>query len=290
MKRFALLCLVLAAAFAFGQNPATTNPLDPLNAKWVQGTGPGYAPSKGSGLTLNIAPGTANCAGTKITYAGGTLTMTASATNYVYLDTTASCAPAANTGGYPSSGIFLATVVAGSSSITSITDDRTFFFAGGGGGTYTAANPLNLTGSVFGLKEGAGVGNDGSGNLTTVGHQPGEIAPGPACPLGCSDGQVIALAPLSFAVTVPSGCTHSYMGAQTAPTNSVTFTFYQLAGGPTGTATAFATATFSALSNTATFTCSSSQPFAEGDWLEIVGPTPHDPTLASIGAGVYVTR
>src|SRR5581483_7832333 len=82
-----------------------------------------YEPTAGSGLTLNIGAGTAYC-GTAVSYAGGTLSMTGSTTNYVFLDPTASCAPGKNTTGFPSSSRPIAVVVAGSSSITSVTDVR----------------------------------------------------------------------------------------------------------------------------------------------------------------------
>ena len=84
-----------------------------------------YWPTAGSGLTLNLSPGYANCAGTVATYAGGTLTMTASTTNYIYLNTASSCIPAAKTTAFTAADIPLATVVAGGSAITGITDVRT---------------------------------------------------------------------------------------------------------------------------------------------------------------------
>lgn len=65
--------------------------------------------------------------------------MTASTTNYVYLDPSSSCAPAVNTTGFTSSLIPIATVVTGSSTITSITDDRTFFQQGGSSGSVVAS-------------------------------------------------------------------------------------------------------------------------------------------------------
>ena len=55
-----------------------------------------YTPTAGTGLTLNIAAGTALCGSppSPTNYAGGALTMAASATNYVYLDPTQTGAPA----------------------------------------------------------------------------------------------------------------------------------------------------------------------------------------------------
>lgn len=101
--------------------------LQGINSKWANGVAPGYAPTKGSGLTLNIGAGTSFAGNVRHAYAAGTLAMTNTATNYVFLDTTASNAPAVNTTGYPTSGIPIATVVCAGGVITSIQDDRTWF-------------------------------------------------------------------------------------------------------------------------------------------------------------------
>lgn len=131
------LVLALLSTFNFqlstvllGQQAQTSNaPIFSANAKYVQGVGPGFWATAGSGLTLNIAAGTAYC-GTPpalVNYAGGTLTMTASSTNYVYLNPASSCAPAANTTGFSWGQVPIAKVVTGSSSITSITEARLWF-------------------------------------------------------------------------------------------------------------------------------------------------------------------
>lgn len=113
-----------------GQQAQTSNaPIFSANAKYVQGVGPGFWATTGSGLTLNIASGTAYC-GTPpalVNYGGGTLTMTASSTNYVYLNPASSCAPASNTTGFSWGHVPVAKVVTGSSSITSITEARLWF-------------------------------------------------------------------------------------------------------------------------------------------------------------------
>jgi len=132
MKKIFLLMFALlwiATAAKAQQLQTQTAPLFAANAKYVNGTSAGYAPTAGSGLTLNISAGRVNCSSTMTNYTGGTLTMTASATNYVYLNTASSCAPASNTTGYSSTTIPIATVVTGGSTITSITDDRTLGFA-----------------------------------------------------------------------------------------------------------------------------------------------------------------
>jgi len=110
------------------QAPAGT-PLYSVNAKYVNGVAPGYWATPGSGLTLNLSAGTAYCGNppAPLSYPGGTLTMTASATNYVYLDPANNCAPAASTSAFMAGEVPIATVVTGASSITSVTDARTWF-------------------------------------------------------------------------------------------------------------------------------------------------------------------
>src|SRR5438093_5314390 len=121
MKRFSLAFLLSLVTWnltpgtshlLYAQQPSTNAAVFPTNSSWVNGIAPGYRPSAGSGLTLNIGGGTVMCpAGTIVNYTAGTLTMTNATTNYVYLDLTASCAPASNTTGFTSSGIPIATVV-----------------------------------------------------------------------------------------------------------------------------------------------------------------------------------
>jgi hypothetical protein len=132
----ALLGLLLLSTFSFqlstahAQQPQTSvAPIFSANAKYVQGVGPGYWPTAGAGLTLNLAPGTAYCGNPPVlvTYAGGSLAMTDGATNYVYLDPAASCAPAKNTTGFGVGIIPLAKVVTAGGTITSVTDARGWF-------------------------------------------------------------------------------------------------------------------------------------------------------------------
>jgi hypothetical protein len=131
--------LIIAAALGglsvcSAQQPQTQiAPTSAINAKYVNGVAPGYAPTAGSGLTLNLGGGTANCAGTIEQYAASTLTMTASMTNYVYLNTAALCVPAVKTTIFTTADIPIAAVVTSGSAITAITDDRTLFNSGTGG-------------------------------------------------------------------------------------------------------------------------------------------------------------
>lgn len=138
MKRdLVSVCLLLFVSYfllptsAFSQQPQAPSgtPLYAANAKYVNGVAPGYWPTAGSGLTLNVSAGTAYCGNPPalVNYAGGTLTMTAGTTNYVYLDPANNCAPSVSTSAFATDQIPIAKVVAGSSSITSITDARTWF-------------------------------------------------------------------------------------------------------------------------------------------------------------------
>lgn len=138
-----LYLLFFVAVVASAQNPQTqTAPLYAVNAKYTNGVAPGYYPTAGSGLNLALGPGTANCSGTIETYAGGTLALTASTTNYVYLNTASSCAPAVKTSAFGSTDIPIAVVVTGSSTISSIVDDRTPF-------SVPAANSMSSTPNII---------------------------------------------------------------------------------------------------------------------------------------------
>jgi hypothetical protein len=128
----------LTTALAQQPQAQSGQPIYSVNAKYTQGVGPGYWPTPGSGLTLNLAAGTVTCDQTSVSYAGGTLTLAASATNYVYLDESNSCVPTSNTTGLTDVGIPIASVTTNSSSITAVTDLRTWFM-GGKNVTYDAA-------------------------------------------------------------------------------------------------------------------------------------------------------
>lgn len=142
MRKLVLLALAAAACFsssAIAQQGQTsdvnfTEPLIHDNSFWVQGLAPGYWPTctnsgalaTCSGLTLYLTSGTVWCQGTIRNYAGGTLTLTNNATNYVYLDPTANCAPAASTSTFTATQVPIAVVVTASGAITTITDDRSW--------------------------------------------------------------------------------------------------------------------------------------------------------------------
>jgi len=116
---------------AFAQQPQAPagTPLYSVNAKYVNGMAPGYWATAGSGLSLNVSAGTAYCGNPPlpVSYPGGSLTLTASATNYIYLDPANSCTPTASASAFTTGDIPIATVITGTASITSIADDRTWF-------------------------------------------------------------------------------------------------------------------------------------------------------------------
>jgi hypothetical protein len=133
MKRVPAVLMMFTATAAIAQNPQSQAPLYAANAKYVNGVAPGYAPTQGSGLTMNLGPGGANCSGTITSYVGGSLTLTANTTNYIYLNTSSGCVPAVKTSAFSATDIPLATVITGASTITSVMDDRTIFNASTGG-------------------------------------------------------------------------------------------------------------------------------------------------------------
>lgn len=151
MKYLALILFLLPST-ARAQQPqsSTAVPFD-VSANYVQGgSGGGYRPTAGSGLTLNIGPGTAFCNGSVVTYAGGTLSMS-NTTNYVYLNTASSCVPASKTSAYTVSDVPIAIVVASGSVITSIADDRTMqIFV-----SPSSATPIRSFGTTFGDTAGS---------------------------------------------------------------------------------------------------------------------------------------
>jgi len=136
LKRCLIVLFLLLSAFCLlptvltAQQPTSTAPLFVANSQYLQGrTWADYKASAGAGLVLNIAAGTAYCGNPPVPvfYAGGTLTLTASQTNYVYLNPAAMCAPAFNIAGFAVSQIPLAKVVTGASAISSVTDVRSWF-------------------------------------------------------------------------------------------------------------------------------------------------------------------
>ena len=140
-----LIAILLETGIGMGQQASTaTAPIFNANAKYVQGVAPGYWPTTGAGLTLNLAAGSAYCGNPPalVTYPAGTLTMVNAATNLVYLDPAATCAPTVNQAANFAVGqIPIAKVVTAGSAITAITDMR-------GAGFAPLPCAMNSTGSV----------------------------------------------------------------------------------------------------------------------------------------------
>jgi hypothetical protein len=119
--------VVFVAGPTFAQQPQSSTSTFAVNAKYVQGFAPGYWPTQGSGLTLNLAPGTVVCDNRTQNYAGGQLSLAPSATNYIFLNISTNCVPASNTTGFTDAAIPIATVTTNATGIISVTDARTWF-------------------------------------------------------------------------------------------------------------------------------------------------------------------
>lgn len=191
MKRLvSILIICVAAALYAQQNQTSLAPLQPINTKYNNGVGVGYWPTINSGLVLSVATGTADCSGTMVAYSDGTLTLTASTTNYVYLNTSSSRVPATKTTAFRSSDIPIATVVTGTSTITTITDDRTMFVAPGAGAAST--NPQMTVGSTLAAGSWSGFGIPATG-----------LTIGSAYYVGSSG---LALVEANASTTMPAAC------------------------------------------------------------------------------------
>jgi hypothetical protein len=129
-KLFALMTFLFAFVASYGQAPSTTtNPLFSTNVKWVQGFAPSYSFNQAStGLTFELLGGVNFACGSLVNYPGGQVTLTANATNFVYLDTTQSCIPVVNTTGFVlATQLPLFVVQTNSTGTVAISDVRTMF-------------------------------------------------------------------------------------------------------------------------------------------------------------------
>lgn len=155
MKRLLFLLSLLLTLPVYGQSPQSQKaPSFGVNAAYVNGIAPGFAPTAGLALNLKIGPGTTFCSTTLQQYTGGILVMTASTTNYVYLDVSNNCTPTVSTSNFTSTQIPIA-IVTTTTFITNINDVRILFGGPSSGGPVTPAGPtqsvqLNNGGSLFG--------------------------------------------------------------------------------------------------------------------------------------------
>lgn len=129
---FFLSLVILYSSLLYGLQPQTNNvsntqPLYSANATHVDNVAPGNWSTAESGLTSTLSAGAALCGSptAEVFYGRGTLTLTASATNWVYLDPANKCSPASNNTGFPVGAIPNSEVVTSSGSVTAITDTRT---------------------------------------------------------------------------------------------------------------------------------------------------------------------
>ncbi len=217
-----ILLLLLTPSLVFAQQPQTSvAPIVAVNVKYVQGYGGGgYWPQAGAGLILNIAAGTVICVNTATSYAGGTLTLTNSTTNYVYLDGAASCAPAFNTSGFTASSMPIAKVVTSGGVITTITDARTPFAlrtgAAGAGTVTTTGSPASPQFACF----------SGATSITNcvIPHGLSFTIPNPVA--GTSSASYDLLADIPFACTITAW-------SLAADTGTYTVKFWRVATGGT---------------------------------------------------------
>jgi len=169
MKKLFAFLFVLVALGVHAQQLQTQSAPQPANVKYANGVSPGYALTKGTGLSLNISAGTTQCVDQLAEYAGGSLTMTDATVNYIYLDPAQDCAPVVNTTGFLQGTVWLAKITTSGGIITSITDDVRTPFAvskvaiSGSGGT---GGGTNNQGTV--ALTGCGVSYTGSGLVFNV--------------------------------------------------------------------------------------------------------------------------
>ena len=214
--------------------------------------------------------------------ANGTVTLTASTTNYVYADNTTG-AVSVNTTGVPTGKIPLYSIVTGTTTVTSYTDLRSYApqsqVGGGGSSTLAGLTDVNVT-------EGAGIDgyalvwNNATSKWIALVHPYDMLMYSPGVPGNSADmSRLIIPRP----VILPASLTGSYASADTAATASTTLTL-------TKNGTSIGTVNFAASATSGTFTFSSSVTFAAGDILKLVNQSTADATLANISVSLVGTR
>jgi hypothetical protein len=174
-----MMALGLTGALnGFAQQPQTNAAVSAVNAEYTQGVGPGYWPTGGSGLTLNLTAGSIVCGTTPVTYAGGSLTMAASSTNYVQLNASSSCAPSSNTTGFIPGNSPIAVVTTNGSAIIGIVDWRP---SGADGGLSNVAFKYASSDSVQYVSTKGNDSNDGLSPGTAKATIAGALSALPAC-------------------------------------------------------------------------------------------------------------
>lgn len=243
----------------------------------------GRRASTSGGLVWGYYGGAVSISGTPTSIANGTITLTASATNYLQADP-ATGAVSKNTTGFSAGMTPLYSIVAGAATVTSYTDFRT---SGGGAGTADFLTQEDADAAYEPL--GAVAAHAAASNphpeyltqtegdaryLQSIGAQPFDLtAFYPGVP-GAS--AIVTRVPVARAVTFPSGLSGSYARASAAATGSTVFDV-QKNGASVGSIT------FAAAATSATFTAASAINLAAGDILSIHAPGTADATLANVG-------
>lgn len=275
----------------------------------------GRRASTTAALTWGYYGGMAMIGDTPTPIANGTVTLTASTTNYIEASASTG-AVSVNTTGFTSGAKRLYQVVTGGSTVTSYTDYRT-----GGTGPAGPAGPAGPTGPS---------GADGADGADGAPGSPGETGAtgpaGPGVPTGGTAGQVLkkssstdydttwAAEPLiavPFYPGVPSAS--ALMLLFPAPAGITTLTFAAALTGSSGkalvaataqtdfdirknatsssTGTSVGTMRFAAGATAPTFIAASGFTLTGGsDWLTVWAPATPDATLANIAAALYCTR
>lgn len=243
--------------------------------------------------------------------ANGTVTLTASTTNYVYADN-ATGAVSVNTTGVPGSKIPLYTVVTGATTVTSYTDVRSYApSAIVGGATSEPANTVlagPTSGSAATPAYRALVGADIPAFVASgASHAPGGV-PDPGATAGTSrylredatwvlqpvdllmffpgaptGGAVMSRLVMTRPVVFPASLTGSYASAINAATAATVLTIAR-------NGTSIGTINFAASSSSGTFTFSSAVTTAAGDVITITNQGTADATLSGISVSLTGTR
>lgn len=163
------ICILALSGIVYGQQPQThTAPISAINAKYTNGVAPGYAPTNGGGLHVNIGPGTSFCAGVVVQSSSVSISLTANTTNNIYLNTGSSCVPAAKTSAFTSSDIPIAFVTTNGGSITGINDVRNPFIFNPSSGGSTSFSAITSGTNTATLLVSGSLGTTGGGTIAAT--------------------------------------------------------------------------------------------------------------------------
>lgn len=245
----------------------------------------GRRASTTAGLTWGFYGGCITAAGAPVDVANGTVTLTASATNYVEADATTG-AVSANTSAFTAGKIPLYEIVVGASTVTSYLDKRSLASMGG-----TAGDPAGTAADLMADHLAAADPHPGYLTqaeadllyLTGVPDQPYDLTSFyPGVPTASA---IAVRVPVARTLNFPANFAGSYATASIAATAATIFAV-QKNGVEVGTIT------FAIGASTATFatTGGTAVAFAAGDIFAIIAPGTADATLANIGIVVTGLR